>query len=152
MKIICFFLHLPFLSLCSEKLYAKNNYQAINNVVTPANLDDLEDCITNQKISLTMLTVESHDIYHDTMLEDIHDPFQYRYLYELYFHQPGVRCRISGAYLKVYNHASLGGIGIHGNLYRLSKDEKVPNGATDVWTPDGVIKPEKKRLCEISQT
>ena len=53
-------------SFSAEKLYASNNYLGFANILMPANLDEVEDCITNSNISLSMMTIEKHDIYDNT--------------------------------------------------------------------------------------
>ena len=76
--------------------------------------EEVADCIIHPNISSTELSVFNHKVHFPTKQDDIHDPFDYNFRYELYFQKPGVKCRISGDYLKIYIHSTKGGLSLTG--------------------------------------
>ena len=75
------------------------------NITEPVDVPEIEedkdkiyDCIDHlwTDILTVDLTVEEHKIRNSTMLDNKRDSHNYTYAYDLYFINPGVKCRING--------------------------------------------------------
>ena len=57
------------------------------------------------------------------------DPFDYRWRYDIWFHNSGVECKIAGETIKVYVHNDRGGISLNGVIrkcnYTSNRDPSV---------------------------
>jgi hypothetical protein len=93
--------------------------------------DKVLDCIDHlwTDILAVDLTVEEHKIRNSTMLDNVRDSHNYTYVYDLYFINPGVKCRLNGTHLKVYVHDHMSGLEMYGNISKyesmITRDDDV---------------------------